>query len=209
MDLRLGRQIQWDLFDLRGIDGLWVQARTPIYVAAEVFGGLSQNGTLPIDSPLYALDGTSRSVNPSVSDDSSRPMRINRRWALRCVRLDCATSRPGWPIGERFHRRRTQRLRADHAGTDRQCLRAGLWHHRGTARLFAARTLLQGRLQGFGGFVTTLSAASSTTGMLVCAPHHSLDICAGGISLRRADVRWRLDLERVFVAAISRCPPGV
>lgn len=72
VDVRLGRQLQWDLFDLRGLDGLWVQVRTPIFLAAEVFGGLSQNGTLPIDSPLYALDGTSSSVNPNVSDDEQQ-----------------------------------------------------------------------------------------------------------------------------------------
>lgn len=60
-DLRIGRQIQWELFDLRALDGVWAEARTPLYTAVELWGGLSVSGALPIDSPVYVLDGTSRS----------------------------------------------------------------------------------------------------------------------------------------------------
>lgn len=70
LDLRLGRQVQWELLDLRALDGLWLQARTPIYVALEAFAGLQVSGALPIDSPIYALDGTSRS--PLITDDSKQ-----------------------------------------------------------------------------------------------------------------------------------------
>jgi hypothetical protein len=60
LDVRLGRQVLWDLLDLRGLDGGWLSVRMPIHVALEGFGGLSQNGSLPIDPPMYVLDGTSR-----------------------------------------------------------------------------------------------------------------------------------------------------
>lgn len=60
VDVRLGRQVLWDLFDLRGLDGGWLSLRTPFYFALEAWGGVSQNGALPIDPPLYVLDGTSR-----------------------------------------------------------------------------------------------------------------------------------------------------
>ncbi|MCS6912985.1 MAG: hypothetical protein RMK29_18345 [Myxococcales bacterium] len=59
LDVRLGRQLQWELFDLRAFDGLWAEVHTPLYVAAQVWGGLNVTGALPIDSPIYALDGTS------------------------------------------------------------------------------------------------------------------------------------------------------
>lgn len=72
VDVRLGRQLQWELFDLRALDGLWLQARTPLYLAAEAFGGLSVSGALPIDSPVYVLDGTSRSVAPGSADASKQ-----------------------------------------------------------------------------------------------------------------------------------------
>lgn len=62
VDVRLGRQVLWDLFDMRGLDGGWLAVRTPLYLALEAWGGLSQNGALPIDPPLYVLDGTSRNV---------------------------------------------------------------------------------------------------------------------------------------------------
>lgn len=85
VDLRLGRQLQWELFDLRALDGLWVQARTPLYLAAEAFGGLSVSGALPIDSPVYVLDGTSRKVGLGRKDDASQtpPLQPTVGFAVR------------------------------------------------------------------------------------------------------------------------------
>lgn len=60
LTLRLGRQLTWDLLDLRGLDGLQISAQTPLYLAIDAWGGLSQNGGLAIDPSLYVLDGTSR-----------------------------------------------------------------------------------------------------------------------------------------------------
>lgn len=154
VDLRLGRQLQWDLFDLRGIDGLWVQARTPIYLAAEVFGGLSQNGSLPIDSPLYALDGTSRSVNPNVADDQQQADAYQptvgfalRSYGLRDVQTRLAYRRTFSstknlaPDGCQTMAGQTGNACAPGFGTIEERLAYSL-HGR----------FLQGRLQGFGGF---------------------------------------------------------
>lgn len=60
IDVRLGRQILWEMFDMRGLDGGWLSLRTPIHLALEAFGGVAQNGALVIDPSLYVLDGTSR-----------------------------------------------------------------------------------------------------------------------------------------------------
>ncbi len=68
LDVRLGRQIIWDLLDLRGLDGGWLRVHTPLYVAFEVFGGISPNGALSIDSPLYVMDGTSRNLRFAPDD---------------------------------------------------------------------------------------------------------------------------------------------
>lgn len=90
VDVRLGRQLQWELFDLRALDGLWLQVHTPLYFAAEVFGGLSVTGTLPIDSPVYALDGTSRhpSLNPTTPEPSpSDPLQPTVGFAVRSYGL--------------------------------------------------------------------------------------------------------------------------
>ena len=68
LTLRLGRQLTWDLLDLRGLDGLQISAQTPFHVAIDAWGGLSQNGGLPIDPSLYVLDGTSRSPDRRPDD---------------------------------------------------------------------------------------------------------------------------------------------
>jgi hypothetical protein len=154
VDLRLGRQIQWDLFDLRSFDGLWIQARTPIYLAAEVFGGLSQNGSLLIDSPIYALDGTSRSVNPSVSDDEQQLDAYQptvgfsvRSYGLRDVqtrlsyRRTFSPTKNLSPAGCQSGVGQPEQACAPGFGTIEERLAYSL-HGR----------LLQGRLQGYGGF---------------------------------------------------------
>lgn len=64
IDFQFGRQIMVDLYDWTSFDGLHVQARTPFYVAAEAWGGLNVNGTSPIDSPVYRVDGTALGGNP-------------------------------------------------------------------------------------------------------------------------------------------------
>ena len=155
IDVRLGRQLQWELFDLRALDGLWVQARTPLYVAAEVFGGLSVNGSLPIDSPVYALDGTSRNValSPTVlGPQQSDAMQPTVGFAVRSYGLR--------DLQMRLSYRRTFSLTQDAAaagcdavtsGGSRQPCAPGL----GTIEERLAYTVfgrvLDGRLQGFGG----------------------------------------------------------
>lgn len=75
LDLRLGRQLQWDLFDLRAFDGLWAELRTPVYTAVQLYGGLNVAGDLPIDSPIYSLDGTSHTHLRNPADPPlSRPL---------------------------------------------------------------------------------------------------------------------------------------
>ncbi len=68
LTLRLGRQLTWDLLDLRGLDGAQVSLHTPLHLRIDAWGGLSQNGALSIDPSLYVLDGTSRSPTRSPDD---------------------------------------------------------------------------------------------------------------------------------------------
>lgn len=70
LTVRLGRQLTWDLLDLRGLDGAQLSLQTPIFLRLDAWGGLSQNGALAIDPSLYVLDGTSRS--PLRSPDDAR-----------------------------------------------------------------------------------------------------------------------------------------
>jgi len=149
VDVRLGRQLQWDLFDLRGLDGLWVQARTPIYLAAELFGGLSQNGTLPIDSPVYALDGTTRSVNPNVGDDQQQQEALQPTigFSLRSHGLRDVQTR----LSYRRTFSATKLLTANGCDPGSACAPGfGTIEERLAYSLHGR--LLQGRLQGFGGF---------------------------------------------------------
>ncbi len=154
VDLRLGRQIQWDLFDLRGFDGLWLQARTPIYLAAEVFGGLSQNGTLPIDSPIYALDGTSSSVAPGISDEQQQNAALQPTvgFAIRSYGLRDIQTR----LAYRRTFSATQNLAPAGCQTDPNQPPGSCAPGFGTIEERLAYSLhgrlLQGRLQGFGGF---------------------------------------------------------
>lgn len=74
LTLRLGRQLTWDLLDLRGLDGAQVSLQTPLHLRIDAWGGLSQNGALSIDPSLYVLDGTSRSPRRSPDD----PMQQSR-----------------------------------------------------------------------------------------------------------------------------------
>lgn len=156
VDVRLGRQLQWELFDLRALDGLWLQARTPLYLAAEAFGGLSVNGALPIDSPVYVLDGTSRNVGLNLtSAEEQKPSQALqptvgfavRSHGLRDVQL-------------RLSYRRTFSLLqdADAAGcepiaasTRRQPCAPTLGTIEERLAFTAAGRLLDGRLQGWGG----------------------------------------------------------
>jgi hypothetical protein len=58
VDFKLGRQIDYDLFEFLSYDGLSVEVKTPYYIAASLYGGLLVNGFLPIDSPIFRPDGT-------------------------------------------------------------------------------------------------------------------------------------------------------
>jgi hypothetical protein len=61
-DVRVGRQLLWDVMDLRALDGAWLRIRTPLHVAFEGWGGVSPNAALVVNPSLYAIDGTSRSL---------------------------------------------------------------------------------------------------------------------------------------------------
>lgn len=76
VDVRLGRQVMWDLLDFRGLDGAWLAVRTPIHLAVEAWGGLSQNGSLSIDPPLYVMDGTSRSLRLDPTDRAQQALAL-------------------------------------------------------------------------------------------------------------------------------------
>jgi hypothetical protein len=58
VDLKLGRLVDYDLFEFVSWDGLSVEVKTPYYLAASAYTGLLVNGFLPIDSPIYRPDGT-------------------------------------------------------------------------------------------------------------------------------------------------------
>lgn len=188
VDLRLGRQLQWELFDLRALDGLWVQARTPLYLAAEAFGGLSVSGSLPIDSPVYVLDGTSRRVGldagaaPGGIDDQKQSQALQptvgfavRSHGLRDLQL-------------RLSYRRTFSLSQDTAAAGCEPVSSTTGERRpcapglGTIEERLASTvavrLLDGRLLGWGGLRYDLEndrlddAHAGVRGVL--APRHGL-----------------------------------
>ena len=156
VDLRLGRQLQWELFDLRALDGLWVQARTPFYLAAEAFGGLSVNGSLPIDSPIYVLDGTSRhtALNLTAAEEQrqSEALQPTVGFAVRSHGLR--------DVQMRLSYRRTFSLQKDTtaAGCDpiglggsRQPCAPALGTIEERLAYTVAGRVLDGRLQGWGG----------------------------------------------------------
>jgi hypothetical protein len=62
LDVKLGRQINYDLFEFLAYDGLDVEVKTPWWVAASLYGGLLVNGYLPIDSTVFSPDGTAPGV---------------------------------------------------------------------------------------------------------------------------------------------------
>jgi hypothetical protein len=64
VDIRLGRQIQVELFDFISYDGLSVEFKTPFNLALEAWGGLNVSGASPVDSPVYRTDGVSLGGNP-------------------------------------------------------------------------------------------------------------------------------------------------
>ena len=69
LDLKLGRQIDFNLHEFLSWDGLSLEVKLPIHVAAEVYGGLLVNGFLPIDSAIMRPDGTAPGVlTPQDSD---------------------------------------------------------------------------------------------------------------------------------------------
>ena len=181
VDVRLGRQLQWELFDLRALDGLWVQARTPVYLAAEAFGGLSVSGALPIDSPVYVLDGTSRKPAPGVQDDPQQtpPLQPTVGFAVRSDGLR--------DLQLRLSYRRTFALAGDAAapgcdpaataGTRLPCAPAVGTIEERLAYTVAGR-LLGGRLHGWGGLRYDFENGRFDDGHVglrgVLAPRHSL-----------------------------------
>ena len=160
LDVRLGRQLQWELFDLRALDGLWLRAVTPLYVAIEAFSGLSVSGALPIDSPTVILDGTSRpALLPLGTDAAAQQARQDQ--ALQPTVGFSLRSHGLRALQARLSYRRTFSLTAqpqaagclrgpNQSEADKAC--APTW---GTIEERIAYTvhgrLLSGRLQGWGG----------------------------------------------------------
>jgi hypothetical protein len=64
LDFALGRQILIDLYDWSAFDGLHLLVRTPVHVAAEIWGGLAVSGAAVFDSPVYRVDGSALGQNP-------------------------------------------------------------------------------------------------------------------------------------------------
>lgn len=73
LDVKLGRQIDSDLFEFLAYDGLWAEAKTPWYFAVSAYGGLLVNGYLPVDSTIFRPDGTAPGVL-SVHDSDPKPV---------------------------------------------------------------------------------------------------------------------------------------
>ena len=182
VDVRLGRQLQWELFDLRALDGLWLQVHTPLYFAAEVFGGLSVTGALPIDSPVYVLDGTSRNpaLTPTGSDQNpSPPLQPTVGFAVRSYGLR--------DLQMRLSYRRTYSLNQDtdaagcaatNSGGARQPCAPTLGTIEERLGYTVSGRLLDGRLQGWGGvrydFVSGRLDDGHAGLRAVLAPRHSL-----------------------------------
>ncbi len=59
IDLRLGRQMVFDLGDFYAFDGAHAAVALAHRLSVEAFGGLQVRGDLPLGSPIYELDGTS------------------------------------------------------------------------------------------------------------------------------------------------------
>lgn len=57
LDLRLGRQLRFDMLQFYGLDGLDVTVHTPAFVAVSVFGGWQVKGTSVLGSSTFAPDG--------------------------------------------------------------------------------------------------------------------------------------------------------
>lgn len=172
--LRLGRQTQWQLYDLRGLDGVSVEVKTPIHVALEGFGGLSVNGNLPIDPSIYALDGTSRRVRLGQSNDAELA-RLDQTTALQPTFGFVLRSFGLRDFQAQLSYRRTLSETVDPAAPG--CLSAtGM--PSGTAcapasgviedhlQASAHGRLLGGRLQGFGGLRYDLASARIDDGLL-------------------------------------------
>lgn len=73
LDLKVGRQIDYDNFSFISYDGLNLLAKTPFYLAAELYAGLLVNGYLPVDSPIFRPDGTSQGTL-SIHDRDAKPV---------------------------------------------------------------------------------------------------------------------------------------
>lgn len=151
LDLRLGRQLQWELFDLRSLDGVWLRAVTPLYFAVEAFGGLSVSGSLPIDSPVVILDGTSRpaSLPPGAAeeDQQDRALQPTVGFSVRSHGLR--------DVQTRLSYRRTFSMTAQPRAAGCGAEAAGCAPAWGTIEERLSHTLhgrlLDGRLQAWGG----------------------------------------------------------
>ena len=58
MELTLGRRFFWDSMDAYQFDGLTVSVLSPLHLRLDLFGGSRVSGVLPIDAPIFVLDGT-------------------------------------------------------------------------------------------------------------------------------------------------------
>jgi hypothetical protein len=73
LDLKLGRQYDYDNFSFVAYDGIDLLFKTPIWVALEAYGGVLVNGYSAIDSPIFRPDGTAQGVL-SIHDRDVKPV---------------------------------------------------------------------------------------------------------------------------------------
>jgi hypothetical protein len=66
---RLGRQYVTDALGWWSFDGASVNLTTPVFVRAELYGGLEQRGGLPLSSSRYERPGTWRGDRSTITED--------------------------------------------------------------------------------------------------------------------------------------------
>jgi hypothetical protein len=106
LDFQLGRQIHFDMVDFYAFDGADATVRLRYPLAVEAFAGTEVRGELPLSSPVYELDGTSRGSQ----DPATRP---NQTKQLRPL-AGAAVALDGWiPLAARLAYRRMWSSTAD------------------------------------------------------------------------------------------------
>ncbi|MCD6497879.1 MAG: hypothetical protein J7M25_06175 [Deltaproteobacteria bacterium] len=155
LELKLGRQFRWSAMDAYQYDGIDVRIKSPYHVGINLFGGRRVDGALPIDAPIYLLDGTDTVQEPA----SWQPMfgvglfsdwkYLNGRVAYRrsfSVLRNRAPTAPiyTWPDGNQPNGLLDETATAEERVTG--WLSARLWNDRVTPYLGLAYSVMTDRL---------------------------------------------------------------